>query len=76
MYPSTTKAPKGKLRLLYECNPMAFLMEQAGGLASNGETRILDIKADALHQRTPIFIGSSNMVNKAISYQSIVVSNA
>ena len=65
IYPSTASAPKGKLRLLYECNPMAFLIEQAGGKASNGFKRIMDIKPTELHQRVPFFCGSSNMVEKA-----------
>lgn len=65
MYPGTTKNPNGKLRLLYECNPMAFLAEQAGGKASDGFNRILDIEPNALHQRVPFFVGSKNMVEKA-----------
>lgn len=62
IYPSTLKSPKGKLRLLYECNPLAFIIEQAGGRASDGFSRILDLQPVSLHQRTPLFIGSSNMV--------------
>lgn len=65
IYPSTGKAPNGKLRLLYECNPLAFIAEQAGGKASNGFERILEIQPQSLHQRTPLFIGSINMVEKA-----------
>lgn len=65
IYPETDSAPNGKLRLLFECNPLAMLVEQAGGKASNGKTRILDIKPSELHQRTPFYVGSSNMVNKA-----------
>lgn len=65
IYPTGTKAPKGKLRLLYECNPMAFLIEQAGGKASDGYTRILDIDPSELHQRVPFFCGSKKMVEKA-----------
>lgn len=64
MYPSTSKNPNGKLRLLYECNPMAFLAEQAGGKASDGFTRILDIVPTELHQRVPFFCGSTNMVDQ------------
>ncbi|MGF1835661.1 class 1 fructose-bisphosphatase [Photobacterium sanguinicancri] len=64
MYPSTATHPSGKLRLLYECNPMAFLIEQAGGIASDGKNRILDIKPTELHERVPFFVGSTNMVNK------------
>lgn len=64
MYPSTLKTPKGKLRLLYECNPMAFITEQAGGYASNGYERILEMKPSELHERTPFYCGSTNMVKK------------
>ncbi|GGF80393.1 class 1 fructose-bisphosphatase [Wenyingzhuangia marina] len=65
MYPKSTKNPEGKLRLLYECNPMAFLAEQANGKASDGYKRILDIKPTQLHQRVPFICGSRNMVDKA-----------
>ncbi len=65
IYPSTGKAPSGKLRLLYECNPLAFIAEQAGGKASNGFERILELQPESLHQRTPLFIGSVKMVEKA-----------
>jgi len=65
IYPNTSKDPNGKLRLLYECNPMAYLAEQAGGSASNGFERILDITPTELHQRVPFFCGSKNMVAKA-----------
>jgi len=68
IYPSTLKSPKGKLRLLYECNPLAFIIEQAGGKASNGISRILDIQPASLHQRTPLFIGSKQMVDQAEEY--------
>lgn len=61
-YPADTKSPKGKLRLLYEANPIAFIMEQAGGAAIDGEKRILDIVPDELHQRTPLIIGSKEDV--------------
>jgi fructose-1,6-bisphosphatase I len=63
LYPSTASHPKGKLRLLYECNPMAFLAEQAGGKASDGANRILDIQPETLHQRCPFFCGNDAMVN-------------
>lgn len=63
-YPASIKAPKGKLRLLYECNPMALLMEQAGGKATDGYRRILDLESEELHQRTPVFMGSTKMVEK------------
>jgi fructose-1,6-bisphosphatase I len=65
IYPVTASAPKGKLRLVYECNPMAFIIEQAGGRASNGYQRILELEVTDLHQRSAIFIGSENMVHKA-----------
>ena len=65
IYPSATNYPNGKLRLLYEGNPMAFLAEQAGGVVSDGYNRILDIQPTALHQRVPLFIGSREMVKKA-----------
>ncbi len=65
IYPSTSQSPNGKLRLLYECNPMAFLTEQAGGKCSDGFQRILEIEPTELHQRVPFFCGSKNMVEKA-----------
>ncbi|CSA18599.1 class 1 fructose-bisphosphatase [Vibrio cholerae] len=68
LYPSTQSHPNGKLRLLYECNPMAFLIEQAGGLASDGARRIMDIKPTELHQRVPFFFGSKNMVHKVETF--------
>ncbi len=68
IYPSTAKDPNGKLRLLYECNPMAFIAEQAGAKASNGFERIMDIQPTELHQRVPFFCGSKQMVEKAESF--------
>ncbi len=65
MYPPTTDAPNGKLRLLYECNPIAYIVEQAGGMATDGHRRILDIEPSELHQRTPVYLGSKNQVEKA-----------
>ncbi len=65
IYPANAKAPQGKLRLVYECNPAAFIIEQAGGRASNGYDRILDTEVATLHQRSALFIGSENMVSKA-----------
>ncbi|AXU96585.1 MAG TPA: class 1 fructose-bisphosphatase [Erwinia persicina] len=62
LYPSTASHPKGKLRLLYECNPMAFLAEQAGGKASDGKNRILDLVPQSLHERSPFFVGNDHMV--------------
>jgi len=64
LYPTSSKAPKGKLRLLYECNPMAFIAEQAGGKASDGFSRIMEILPTSLHERAPFFCGSFNMVEK------------
>ena len=64
-YPTSAKAPNGKLRLLYECNPIGFIAEQAGGKASDGQNRILDIEPTELHQRTPFYCGSKEMVEKA-----------
>jgi fructose-1,6-bisphosphatase I len=68
IYPADKSSPKGKLRLQYECNPMAFIIEAAGGKATSGNGNILDIVPTELHQRTPIFIGSKNMVNKAAEF--------
>jgi fructose-1,6-bisphosphatase I len=69
LYPSTAGQPDGKLRLLYECNPIAFLAEQAGGLATNGKgKRILDIVPQSIHQRVPFFTGSKKMVESLESY--------
>ena len=70
IYPSGTRTPRGKLRLLYECNPMAFLTEQAGGKASDGYTRIMDIRPTELHQRVPFFCGSENMVKKVEEFMA------
>lgn len=64
MYPGTTDKPKGKLRLLYECNPFAFILEAAGGFATDGKQNILDIQPTELHQRTPLFIGSRLMMEE------------
>ncbi|WWO95470.1 MAG: class 1 fructose-bisphosphatase [Candidatus Dasytiphilus stammeri] len=64
IYPQNLKHPEGKLRLLYECNPLAFIAEQAGGKASNGISRILDITPITLHQYCPLFIGNREMVDK------------
>jgi fructose-1,6-bisphosphatase I len=65
IYPQTASAPKGKLRLLYECNPIAFIVEQAGGKAINGFRRTLEIQPETLHQRTPFYAGSVKMVEQA-----------
>lgn len=68
IYPSTAKDPDGKLRLMYECNALAFISEQAGGLATNGKVRIMDIQPTTLHQRIPFFVGSRKMVELAQSF--------
>jgi len=65
IYPPTSKAPNGKLRLMYEVNPLGFIIEQAGGRATDGKNRVLEIEPKSLHQRTPLFIGSENMVKLA-----------
>ena len=64
IYPETNSHPTGKLRLLYECNPIAFIAEQAGGLATDGGNRILDMTPENIHQRIPFYTGSKNMVTK------------
>ena len=66
LYPPGTNAPKGKLRLVYECNPIAFIAVQAGAIATNGNQNILDIKPGSLHQRSPFYAGSKNMVERLI----------
>jgi fructose-1,6-bisphosphatase I len=68
MYPADTESPKGKLRLLYEANPMAMIVEQAGGRASDGCRRILEIEPEAIHQRTPLYMGSTQFVKLAEDY--------
>ncbi len=68
LYPGTVKKPNGKLRLLYEANPMAFLVEQAGGAASNGEIDILDIMPTELHGRVPLFMGNKDEVELIENY--------
>ncbi len=72
MYPNTSKNPKGKLRLLYECNPISFICEQAGGLAIDGKENILDIQPEALHQRVPFYCGSEKMINQ---FQTFIKNN-
>lgn len=67
IYPTTDNHPTGRLRLLYECNPLAFIVEQSGGIATDGENRILDIEPTELHQRCGYYIGSKKMVEKAMS---------
>lgn len=69
IYPKTASSPNGKLRLMYESNSLAFIVEQAGGMATTGEKRIMDLEPSELHQRTPLFIGSKKMVEKALSFR-------
>lgn len=68
LYPATDSNPEGKLRLMYECNPLALIAEQAGGMAADGTRSILDIQPQTIHQRTPLYIGSYNLVKKALFY--------
>ncbi|XP_062924938.1 fructose-1,6-bisphosphatase isozyme 2-like isoform X1 [Mobula hypostoma] len=68
MYPASKKTPKGKLRLLYECNPMAFIMEQAGGIATTGTQPVLDVKPESIHQRVPLIMGSPDDVEEFLSF--------
>ena len=68
MYPRDRNNPQGKLRLLYEANPMSMLVEQAGGIASTGFERILEKKPQALHEKTPVIMGSKNEVEKVLAY--------
>lgn len=68
IYPSTSKAPDGKLRLLYECAPLAFIAEQAGGAATDGKRRIMEIEPSELHERAPLYIGSKEMVEKVDAF--------
>ncbi|WDF77155.1 class 1 fructose-bisphosphatase [Mucilaginibacter sp. KACC 22773] len=75
IYPNTAAAPNGKLRLLYECNPLAFVIEQAGGRATDGANRILDLEVNELHQRTPVFIGSALMVSEAEKFMAAAGEN-
>jgi len=67
LYPSTAKSPEGKLRLMYEANPLAFIAEQAGGAASSGKERILDIQPQKLHQRTALIIGNKDIVERTVA---------
>ena len=66
MYPCMTSAPEGKLRLMYECNPLAWIAEQAGGEATTGDLPVLEVKPTELHQRIPVILGSKAMVKEAI----------
>ena len=64
-YPANARSPRGKPRLLYECNPLAFVAEQAGGAATDGTARIMDISPSELHQRSPLYMGSREEVELA-----------
>ena len=68
LYPNTEKDPNGKLRLLYECNALAFIAEQSGGIATDGNQRIMEIQPTAFHQRSPLYLGSPKMVEHALSF--------
>ena len=71
LYPGTQKDPNGKLRLMYEANPMAFLIEQAGGKATDGEQALMDKAPQDLHDRTPVFLGSKGNVEEMLSYETV-----
>lgn len=68
IYPHSAKYPNGKLRLMYECNPLSMIMEQAGGMATNGEQRILEIEPKAIHEQSPIYMGSPKNVRKVMNF--------
>jgi len=70
MYPKDTKDPSkaGKLRLMYEANPMGFIVEQAGGACSTGRERVMEIQPEDLHQRVPVILGSKNEVERVVAY--------
>ncbi len=70
MYPRDSKQKEGRLRLMYEANPMALIVEQAGGAATDGGKRILDIQPKGLHQRVAVILGSKNEVDRVTSYHS------
>lgn len=74
LYPADKSNANGKLRLQYECNPMSFIMEAAGGVGHTGYSRVLDVTPTELHQRVPIYIGSKNLVNKALNFVDTTVS--
>ena len=68
IYPHSKRYPEGKLRLMYECNPLSFIIEQAGGMATNGQKRIMEIEPDSIHQRTPVYIGSRENVEMVMDF--------
>ena len=76
IYPATKKSPSGKLRLLYECNPLAFIVEQAGGKSSDGRTRTMEIEPTGLHDRCPLIIGSKELVEKVEEFIAAEYSEA
>ncbi|MDP1726201.1 MAG: class 1 fructose-bisphosphatase [Bacteroidota bacterium] len=71
IYPPTAKSPKGKLRLMFECIPMSFIAEQAGGISTTGAQRVLDVEPTEIHQRVPVIMGSANMVNKVLEFMKM-----
>jgi fructose-1,6-bisphosphatase I len=68
LYPPNVSNPQGKLRLMYECNPMGYIIEQAGGLAVDGERRVLDISPESIHQTAPVYMGSRENVEKLLEF--------
>ena len=74
LYPNNAAMPNGKLRLLYECNPASFIMEQAGGMGSNGTQRILDIQPQTIHDRTQVFLGAKEEIEELHRYLNITES--
>lgn len=68
IYPHSKRYPNGKLRLMYECNPLSFIIEQAGGIATDGHSRIMELQPEAIHQQTPIYIGSKQNVQKVMDF--------
>jgi fructose-1,6-bisphosphatase I len=68
IYPHNKRYPNGKLRLMYECNPLSFIIEQAGGIATDGYSRIMELQPEAIHQQTPIYIGSKQNVQKVMDF--------
>jgi fructose-1,6-bisphosphatase I len=72
LYPTTTNKPKGKLRLLYECNPFAYIVEKAGGKATNGIINILDVVPTELHERSALYIGSVKMMEELEGYMNSI----
>jgi fructose-1,6-bisphosphatase I len=71
IYPTTSDRPNGQLRLIYECNPIAFIAQSAGGNATNLTKNILDVTPKNIHQRTAFVVGSKEMVNKLLSFYSL-----